>query len=39
MGHVFDAPIHYVVMNNKENLWDMKTIAQLEAIYDEIEKA
>ena len=39
MGYVFDAPIHYVVLNNKENTWDMKTIAQLEQIYEEIEKA
>ena len=33
MGYVYDAPIHYVVLNNGENLFDMETLDMFENIY------
>ena len=38
LGYVYDAPIHYVVMNNGENTWDMDSIERLENVYKEIEQ-
>ena len=35
---MFDDPIHYVVLNNGENVFNMESIDKLEKVYDEIEK-
>ena len=39
IGYVFDAPIHYVVLNNGQNTWDMEVIAKLTKIYEMIDKS
>ena len=39
VGYVYDAPIHYVVLNNGQNVWDMESIPKLEKIYETIEKS
>lgn len=38
LGYVFDAPIHYVVMNNGENVWNLESMDKLEKVYETIEK-
>ena len=38
VGYVFDDPIHYVVLNNGENVFNMESIDKVEKVYDEIEK-
>ena len=37
MVYVYDAPVHYVVLNRKDNTWNMDTILQYDAILDQIE--
>ena len=37
MGYVFDAPIHYVVLNRKDNNWNYERIGKYLAILDQIE--
>ena len=37
MGYVYDAPIHYVVLNRKDNNWNFARINQYLALLDQIE--
>ena len=37
MGYVFDAPVHYIVLNRKDNTWTQSTITKYLAILDQIE--
>ena len=37
MGYVYDKPIHYIVLNDGENTFDMKKLEQLIALYDKVE--
>ena len=37
MGYVYDAPIHYVVMNRRDNNWNYERIDQYLALLDQIE--
>ncbi len=37
-GYVFDEPIHYVVLNNGDNTFDMELIEKVEKLYETIEK-
>ena len=37
IGYVFDAPIHYIVLNRKENSWTLDRINQYIALLDRIE--
>lgn len=34
MVYVFDAPIHYVVLNRKENTWNCERIEKYMALLD-----
>jgi hypothetical protein len=34
MVYVHDAPIHYVVLNRKENTWNMERIEKYMALLD-----
>ena len=38
VGYVFDAPIHYVVLNNGDNAFNMEIIDKVENVYEQIEK-
>ena len=38
VGYIFDDPIHYVVLNNGENVFNMESMNKVESIYDEIAK-
>ena len=37
IGYVFDAPIHYIVLNRKDNSWNMERINQYITLLDRIE--
>ncbi len=37
IGYVFDAPIHYIVLNRKDNTWNQARINQYLEILDKIE--
>ena len=39
VGYVYDAPIHYVVLNNADAAVDMDIINKFQEIYDQIEKS
>ena len=34
IGYVFEAPIHYIVLNTKDNSWNMTKIERYIAILD-----
>ena len=38
MGYVYDAPIHYIVLNRKDNTMTIKYINQYLAYLDQIEQ-
>ena len=38
MGYVYDAPIHYVVLNDGENAFDFDRLNRLLSLYEQIEK-
>ena len=37
LGYCYDAPIHYVVLNRKDNTWDTPRVDRYIALLDEIE--
>ena len=39
MGHVFDAPIHYVVLNDGDNSFDLDKLNKLIKLYEEVESS
>ena len=39
MGHVFDAPIHYVVLNDEENAFDADKLDKLINLYEKVESS
>ena len=39
VGYVYDAPIHYIVINNGDGTVNMEMIAKFEQIFAEIEKS
>ena len=34
MGYVYDAPIHYIVLNDDENSFDMDKLNKLLSLYE-----
>ena len=39
VGYVFDDPIHYIVLNDNDNTFDLEKIEQLIEAYDKAEKS
>jgi len=37
IGYVYDAPIHYIVLNRKDNSWNLDRINEYISILDKIE--
>ena len=37
LSYIFDAPVHYIVLNRRDNLFDYDFIVKYMAILDEIE--
>ena len=37
IGYVFDAPIHYVLLNRPDNTWTLESIKKYLTVLDQIE--